>query len=104
MFHPLAELTRLYIERYGAEHDRPVPNRFVGTLLRRALEIRRTSRMGTTRSVSIKSGFLPLPLVLAWTAVLWSIYREEGPKAPHSYTVARNHNKVSAPALNPVLD
>jgi len=37
---PIGELTAAFIERYGGDYERPITNRYVGSLLRRALNIR----------------------------------------------------------------
>ena len=37
---PIAELTKRFVERYGGDYERPVTNRYLGTLLRRELDIR----------------------------------------------------------------
>jgi hypothetical protein len=36
----IGELTAAFIERYGGDYERPITNRYVGSLLRRALNIR----------------------------------------------------------------
>jgi hypothetical protein len=43
---PITELTRAFIERHGSEYERPVTTRYIGALLRRALEIRPYQRHG----------------------------------------------------------
>lgn len=35
----LAEITRLFVERFGGEYERPITNKYVGTLLRRKLRV-----------------------------------------------------------------
>lgn len=36
----LAEVTEAFIKRYGSEYDRPINTRYIGTILRRVLEMR----------------------------------------------------------------
>jgi hypothetical protein len=43
---PLAEITRLFIERHGADYERPITNRYIGHLLRKRLRLATYKRHG----------------------------------------------------------
>jgi hypothetical protein len=43
----LSELTTLFIERFGSDFDRPITNRYVGSMLRRALDVHPYKSHGT---------------------------------------------------------
>ena len=37
---PVSEITQSFVERFGSEFDRPITNRYVGSLLRRRLHLK----------------------------------------------------------------
>jgi hypothetical protein len=43
----LSDLTEQFIERFGSDFDRPITNRYVGSLLRRALDVHPYKSHGT---------------------------------------------------------
>lgn len=43
---PLSEITSLFVERHGADYDRPITNRYIGHLLRKRLRLSTYKRHG----------------------------------------------------------